>query len=533
MPNEKTLHVFGSCSKSREQLLLYFESLDTEWLNQLTGSWSLAYCHNEKVILASDRWGTRPLFYAFHNHKIIFSENLDELIERLPTVTSNSQALARFLLEDFSHPEETAFNEIKKVPQGTVVKLELNQLQSAQWAHKQTWAATNNNFQQAAREWQEVLRKHLTALLPQHNKWGVFVSGGLDSAGLVALSMDLIRQYRWPVTLELYHLKSLEPEGDDQGFCEKLAQEYSLPLYQICVTPEDLEKIYRQWYSAKTTLPYFPTLQMFGPLMKLAKQNQCAALLFGYGADEQWTLPTDTLAMDFLGKKQWSLFLQNRDSSESVQTYLSSLLKLWARQKTPDFIKAWIHSWSSRGLPWHLQNRVIFKEQRRQLKQRIQRQEKNFTSASQKQLYLRNYISGNNQHNLACHITLAQTHGLKVYFPYLSPELLNISLSSSPEVLFLGKDKRVLRELLTGLLPEKIRTAPKFQDYSQLAHKTALQLTQPATNFICLQSWIRPDIELVQFDSDSYFEILYVEKIMNAYGAGNEKKEETLSEAGA
>ena len=532
MPQKKTLQVFGSCSKTEEQLLIHFADRETEWFNDVTGGWSLAYTDEERIVLATDRWGTRPLFYAVNNQTGLFSENIDDIMKRLPVLTCNEQALARFLLEDFSHPEDTVFNEINKVPQGSVITIEKNQIQSLQWA-RQTWTVKQNDFSHAVGEWNRALTQHLTALLPQHKKWGIFVSGGLDSAGLVALSVHLIRQHQWPVTLELYNLTSPDPESSDQGFCQKMAQEYKIPLHQICVTPEDLEKLYCQWHAAKTGLPYFATLQMFEPLMVLAKQNQCTGLLFGYGADEQWTLPSETLAIDFLTQTNWSLLLKNKDSSESFKTYVLSLLKLWARLKIPEPIKSAIHRWRSRGIPWHLHNRVIFQEQRKQLKKRIQAVENNFVSNSQKQLYLRNFISGNNQHNLACHITMAQAHDLKVYFPYLSPELLDISLASSPELLFLAKDKRVLRELLKGFLLEEVRTAPKFQDYSQLAHKTALQLAQPTTNFSCLQKWIRPNIELIKFDNDSYFEMLYVEKLMQVYGAGYEKKEEAVSKTEA
>jgi asparagine synthetase B (glutamine-hydrolysing) len=532
VPNNKTVHIFGSCSQSQEQLLQHFASDETAWLNHLTGSWGLAFVDDEKVTLVTDHWGTRPLFYAFKDREVLFSENIDNLTQELPQLTCNQPALARFLLEDFSHPEDTVFNEIKKVPPGFIVVIKNRHIQSFTWPTEKTWGTRQNDFSLTVAAWKREITQHLKTLLPQHKKWGLFVSGGLDSTGLVALCMKLIQQNEWPVTLELYNLSSPDPESYDQGFCQKLAQEYKIPLQQICVTPEDLEKIYSQWRGTKTGVPFFPTLQMFEPLMALAKKNQCTGLLFGYGADEQWTLPPATLAMDFLRKKQWSLLLRNKES-DSAKTYVLSLLKIWARQTVPEILKSCLRRWSTRGIPQHLKPQLIFKDQQKQLKQRIQAVENNFSSTSQKQLYLRNFISGNNQHNLACHIAMAQALGLKVYFPYLSPQLLDISLRSSPELLFLAKDKRVLRDLLQGDLVEDIRRAPKFQDYSQLAHKTALHLAKHATNFIGLQNWLRPDTKLVQFDSDSYFELLYVEKLISTYGTGHEKKEKTLSKAEA
>ncbi len=532
------LHVYGSCSLARTQIMQNISMNNWKWLKALKGAWSLAYKSHRKTVLATDGWGTRPLFYAVHHGAVLFSENIDEILNRLPHATTDKDALARFLLEDFSHPEDTVFREIKKVPQGTVVIIENGRVESVKWTKDLAWQPVHNDINDTANAWGHELTEHLKLILPQHEKWGVFVSGGLDSTGLVALSMELIKKHGWPVTLELYSMTTEHPESDDQGFCQKLSCHYKIPLFQHCTTPEELNKLFLKSQTTPSALPFFPTLQMFEPLMQKAHDNRCTGLLFGYGADEQWTLNQATLDLDFLSKpktkkeakkKDWSRFFQST-KSRSFKHYLS-IFHLWARQRAPNFLKIIFHYFINAGVPLHLKPCQIFKDQRKILKIRIQQNEKNFTSFSQKQLFLRNFVSGNNQQNLTCHISLAKNYGLEVHFPYLAPEMLNISLFSSCELLYAAQDKLILRMILKPHLLEEIRTAPKFQDYCQLGHKTALQVRKHTPNLFCLLNWIQPNVELAHFDNDSFFEILYAEKMMKTYGADDEKEKKTLSKA--
>ncbi len=508
----------GSCSATAEEILKKCNSPQTNWLNDLKGGWALAISQEKKSMLATDRWGSRPLYYTVQNNKLISSENLDELFLLLPEPHFNKAALARFLLEDFSHPDETVVHEIKKVPPGTLVTFSDGILTQSKWANEPAWDPQNRDFQTTVKLWEEELVRHLTATLPLHQKWGVFVSGGLDSTGLVALCMDLIQKNNWHTQIELYNLTTDHPESNDQGFCKKLADHYQIPLFTHQGTPQELKNLFLKWKNIKSTLPFFPTLQMFEPLMQKAAQNQCTGLIFGYGADEQWTLPSQTLGLDFFAKRQWLLFFKTFHLADGVFSHFMEMLKLWARQSVPEIFKVLIHSFSSFGLPPHLPPSHAFKDQKNQLKKRIQACMNFFTSHAQKQLFLRNFVSGNNTYNLACHLTMAQAYGLKVYFPYLSPDMLDISLQTSSELFLCAQDKQVLRELLKDKLIDQIRTAPKFQDYSQLAYKTSLLLAEEDQNYLVKHQWVKPN-QKPHFDDDFFFETLFADKLLKSAGA--------------
>ena len=169
MDHQTNLHVYGSCSTPPQQLMQKFETANTDWLKTLKGGWTLAFKKNDKVFLATDRWGTRPLFYALQNQKLSFSENIDEVAQSLAKTTLNQEALARFLLEDFSHPEETIYKEIQKVPQGTLLTCHKGILNKSHWIDDPVWKPENRDFSQTVTQWKKELTQHLEILLPTRN----------------------------------------------------------------------------------------------------------------------------------------------------------------------------------------------------------------------------------------------------------------------------------------------------------------------------------------------------------------------------
>lgn len=423
-------------------------------------------------MLINDKWGTRPIFYIIQNQQLVSSENIDNLLQKLPEASLNPKGIARFLIQDFSHPTETLFNEIKKVPPGHQVQLKNLTIEEKKVVDLDFFYHSKT-LEELCLKWTSILKNNLLRILQKNEKCGVFISGGLDSCGLAALSAQLIRDHQLDCKLELYHVQTTNSESYDQGFVKKISQQFKLPVYCETLTPEYLAKDFSRWKETKSAIPFFPTLQMFSPLMKKAKENNCQTVLFGYGADEQWTFSPSTISQ----------------LKYNIKKILPSLIrKFWQQSKKSTFRS----------------------EQRIDLDQRIDRTDSLFSNLTQKQLYLRNYFSGNNTHNFACHISLAAAYGLSVQFPYLCSDLLDLSFSTPPDLFSKMQDKILLRQAFKGLLDDSIRLAPKFQDYSHLAYKTALQIQKES------KEYLNKPYQAV-FDDDSFFEGCFIEKISKQY----------------
>ncbi len=445
-----------------------------------------------------------PFFYANIGTSIVKSNSIDSLIKKLPTITLNESALARFLLEDMSHPEETIFNEIKKIPVS---------------AQALPFFSLNDeeNDEEKITAWGTRLESHLLTILQKNDKIGFFVSGGLDSCGLLAIAHHLKQTHQLPVKIEVFHLETNHSESDDQGFLKILAEEMPYVIHRCQVTPEELVKIYDQWRTNPTSNPFFPTLQMFLPLMQKAAERSCNLLIFGYGADEQWTFASHTLAYDLLTKahfKELSLLAQQCGPWPLTQKVSAMLTK----KALPTPCNVLLQRYFKRELPPHFRSAKPLIDAARSLHRKVRYSTRYVSGETRRQFFLRNVFSGNSEHNLVCHREMANFYGLRVSFPYLHDELLRLSSAISPQTLFHLQDKAVLRNLLKGKLPEPIRCAPKFQDYSVLAHNTALQLKKHTPHLLMKKGWLPKNLDWQKVGDDAFCEILFVEKMMHLYG---------------
>lgn len=446
-----------------------------------------------------------PFFYANVGTSIIKSNSIDPLLKKLPKVTLNEQALARFLIEDMSHPEETIFNEIKKIPLDPSVSA----------LRKFDFSSLSDEEKITA--WGMHLEKYLLKILQNNAKIGFAVSGGLDSCGLLAIAHHLKQRYHLPVEIEIFHLETDHPESDDQGFLKILAEEMPYALHRIRISPEALIKVYDEWVTEPTATPFFPTLHMFLPLMKKASEHNCSLLIFGYGADEQWTFAPHTLAYDLLCKGHFKeLALLARQSSPWFLA--KKVFTLLMKKALPSFCNVFLQRYFKRELPRHFRSAKPLIGAVRSLHRNVRRSTLYVSGETRRQFFLRNFFSGNSEHNLVCHRELANFYGLSVCFPYLHHDLLRFSSSLSPKTLFHLQDKTVLRNLLKGKLPEKIRCAPKFQDYSTLANKTTLQLKKHAPHLLMKKGWLPKNIDWSTVGDDAFCELLFVEKMIHLYG---------------
>jgi asparagine synthase (glutamine-hydrolysing) len=161
------------------------------FLPHLHGMFAFALHDTEKreVILARDRLGIKPLFYLTLRDGIAFASEIKALLPLLPHGPSlNPGALMQFLQSDFTSGEDTIIRGIKRLPPAHAMRIRAN-LSVERWRY---WNPTevqtrSRSFQEAKEEFDalldEVMREHVRSDVP----YGLFLSGGVDSATLCAL----------------------------------------------------------------------------------------------------------------------------------------------------------------------------------------------------------------------------------------------------------------------------------------------------------------------------------------------------------
>lgn len=169
-------------------------------LKRLHGMYAFAlFDHAQRELwLVRDRLGIKPLYYARLPDRVLFASELKALLPALPsTPPIDPAALAQFLQNQASSGRETIFRGIERVLPGEALRIDAD----LNVEHLTYWRASDvepreRTHEQAAEEWEplfaQVMREHMRADVP----YGVFLSGGVDSAVLLA---QLKRLHSQPV----------------------------------------------------------------------------------------------------------------------------------------------------------------------------------------------------------------------------------------------------------------------------------------------------------------------------------------------
>lgn len=182
--------VFQTHSDS-EVILHAYAEYGIDCLEHLHGMFAFALLDRrlDRLLLARDRLGIKPLFVATLPDAILFASEIKALLPGLPHGPRvNPGALAQFLQVNFSTSRQTLFEGVERLLPGEAMLIEPNcSIRRWRWWSPNDIQPWTGSFQDATDYFdglmQEVIEHHTRSDVP----WGLFLSGGLDSSTLAAL----------------------------------------------------------------------------------------------------------------------------------------------------------------------------------------------------------------------------------------------------------------------------------------------------------------------------------------------------------
>lgn len=260
---------------------LYLE-LGDAFVSRLTGAFAVAVWDPRKqlLILARDRAGERPLFFARLGSETVFATEIAGIVSgnRWPT-SLNADALRRYLRFGYFASPDAPFAGVEKVPPGGIVQIDARGVR-----HSRYWRWPNV---EAARQppgldsFDGVFREAVRRQSDVEVGFAVFLSGGVDSS----LVSAVLRSLHPDRPLRAYTLRFEEESFDEGNFAADVAQMLKMEPVPVWVRPEDiragLSPLVRMVGEPLADPAWLPTAL----LAKRAAQDVRLALV-GEGADE-------------------------------------------------------------------------------------------------------------------------------------------------------------------------------------------------------------------------------------------------------
>jgi asparagine synthase (glutamine-hydrolysing) len=173
-----------------EVVVHLYEDSGSDCVRKLRGMFGLAIWDKaeNRLFLARDRFGIKPLYYTATGDTFVFSSELKTLLQH-PSVEAklNTAALPHYLTFQYFPDPETAFENIYRLRPAHYLTLDRKGLNMNKYWHlqfKPDYSKKIAHFiEMADYLLQESVRLHMVSDVPR----GAFLSSGIDSSNIVAL----------------------------------------------------------------------------------------------------------------------------------------------------------------------------------------------------------------------------------------------------------------------------------------------------------------------------------------------------------
>ncbi len=266
-----------------EVVLHALDEWGTEALARFSGMFALALWDHraQRLLLARDRFGIKPLYLADTGSGIVFGSEIKALLasgkvnKRL-----DPAALHEYLYYGNALGRRTLFAGVRKLLPGHALLIDnAGRRELSYWspAHLAPLQLSEAEAEEAVRSaLDSAIERHLISDVPV----GVFLSGGIDSSAITAYASRHVRE------LSTYSVEFDYQRGNSElGLARRVAQRFGTDHHELKVSagevPQVLEALVRahdQPFGDAANIPLY--------LLCRALQNQVKVVLQGDGGDE-------------------------------------------------------------------------------------------------------------------------------------------------------------------------------------------------------------------------------------------------------
>lgn len=221
-----------------EVIVHLYEEYEEKFPSFLNGMFAIALWdeNRRRLVLARDRVGIKPLYYAQLSDRILFGSEIKAILAEGLQPTVDLQALSHYLSLLYIPAPYSAYQEIRKLEPGHILIWEdgrvvirsywdLTQIQPYEDCRQRVADLQSELYDLMT----DAVRRHLISDVPL----GVFLSGGLDSSTVVAL---MRRVSNGPI--KTFSIGFNEPSYDESPDASTVARHFETEHTELTVTPD-------------------------------------------------------------------------------------------------------------------------------------------------------------------------------------------------------------------------------------------------------------------------------------------------------
>ena len=291
-----------------EVIVHLYEEYGADCVQKLRGMFAFGLYdrRTHSLLLARDRLGKKPLYYAICDGRMLFASEIKALLAVAPQLTQpNPEALLRYFYFGYIADPATAFARIEKLSPGFVLHYVDGRLTTRQYWDLPEYGTVNPSSEEECLEAMEQrLTEAVRLRLMSEVPLGALLSGGADSSLVVAL---MAKASAAPV--KTFSVGFADHDFDEAPYARAVAEKFGTDHHEIVVEPkiepalEFLSRTMEEPFGDSSMIPTYYICQ--------TARRHVTVALSGDGGDEL-----------FAGYDRYRVHL-NRQKFESTPLWMS------------------------------------------------------------------------------------------------------------------------------------------------------------------------------------------------------------------
>ena len=283
---EKSGHHFRTRTDT-EVIVHAYEEYGVDCLKYFRGMFAIAIWDrtNQRIFLARDRLGKKPLYYYYSNERIVFASELKSIVQ-FPGVPRDIDlnSLNIYLTYGYIQPPHSIFKGINKLSPGSYLELSLPERRlvvDRYW--KLNFEPKENITEESAQSQvrqtvEEAVRLRMISDVPL----GVMLSGGIDSTIVTGIMSKASTQ-----PIKTFSIGFDELDYNELPFARLVAERFKTDHHELIVRPKIAEIIPEVVYYLDEPMDDSSAIPTY-LVARMARQHVTVALN-GDGADESFS----------------------------------------------------------------------------------------------------------------------------------------------------------------------------------------------------------------------------------------------------
>jgi asparagine synthase (glutamine-hydrolysing) len=271
-----------------EVLVHLYEEHGESFVERLRGMFAVALWDQseQRLLLARDRFGIKPLYYRLAGGTISFASELKAMLEQPGFSRAiDPRAVAAYLAFNSVPAPLTIFAEARKLPPGHLLSWRGGEIRLARYARPEPVPADrvrDGEEAELAAELREVLRDSIRAHLVSDVPVGVLLSGGIDSGGITALAAAESGE-----ALRTFSIGFEESGFDELSRARLVARRFATDHHELVLRPDAVDLLpklvesFDEPFGDSSALPTYLVSQLAAGEVKVAMSGEGGDELFG------------------------------------------------------------------------------------------------------------------------------------------------------------------------------------------------------------------------------------------------------------